>query len=276
LNLEYLIMATYAIGDIQGCFRTLQKLLKQIKFDQARDQLWLVGDLVNRGPHSLEVLRWAKSLGEQIKIVLGNHDLHLLARARGVARAKRKDTLEELLHAADRDELLDWLSHQPLFYQEAGYAMVHGGLAPAWSVEDAASLAREAEAALRSPLAPDLLATLSATGLHTWDPALPGLERLQMILRIFTRLRVCQLNGTMSFDFKGPPNEAPAGYFPWFEARDREYEEITIVSGHWAALGLHLQAGFIALDTACVWGGKLTAIRLEDRQIFQEPCADLP
>lgn len=266
-------MSTYAIGDIQGCFLTLQKLLKRIAFDPRRDRLWLVGDLVNRGPRSLEVLRWAQGLGDRIVAVLGNHDLHLLARAAGVTRPKRRDNLENILQALDREALLDWLRQLPLYHREGNLALVHGGLHPAWSLEEAETLAREAETALRGRKSKDALASIYTGRPEGWDPQSSGIPRLQAILHILTRIRICRPDGRLDFEFKGEPETAPKGYLPWYEIPHRR--TATVVFGHWAALGLRLMPDVLALDSGCVWGRELTALRLEDRKVFQEPCIDL-
>lgn len=267
-------MSTYAIGDIQGCFLTLERLLDAISFDPRRDRLWLVGDLVNRGPRSLEVLRWARDLGDRVVAVLGNHDLHLMARAAGVTSPKRRDSLERILQAPDREELLHWLGNLPLFYREGEMALVHGGIDPSWSLDDAANLAREAEEALSGPKFREALAALYRGKPLRWDPNLCGIERSQALLHIFTRIRVCRPDGELDFDFKGPPEEAPAGYLPWFQIPGRRSCEATLVFGHWAALGLRLMPGVLALDSGCVWGRELSALRLEDRSLFQQPCVD--
>lgn len=264
-------MSTYAIGDIQGCYLTLQKLLTQIRFNPAQDRLWLTGDLVNRGPRSLEVLRWAQSLGERLIAVLGNHDLHLLARAEGWAPPKKKDTLEEVLNAPDSKDLIHWLRHRPLLHREAGFLMIHGALDPSWSATEAETLAREAEAFLRGPRAGELLSQLTAPVPPSWDPALRNFSRIQLVVKILTRLRICKADGTLNFDFSDVPEAAPPGYLPWFEVSDRRHADHTVTFGHWAALGLRLQPGVIALDTGCVWGRYLTAYCLESAEVFQEP-----
>lgn len=267
-------MSTYAIGDIQGCFLTLQKLLERLAFDPGRDRLWLVGDLVNRGPRSLEVLRWAHDLGDRVVAVLGNHDLHLLARAAGVARPRRRDSLEEVLKAPDREALLDWLRQRPLLHREGELSLVHGGLDPSWSLEEAEGLAREAEGALRGPRCREALALIYSGRPERWESSATGAERLQSILHILTRIRVCHPDGRIDFAFKGEPEAAPQGFLPWYEIPGRKSRGATLVFGHWAALGLRLMPDALALDTGCAWGRELTALRLEDRQVFQEPCVD--
>lgn len=265
-------MATYAVGDIQGCGVELQQLLEQIRFDPAQDKLWLVGDLVNRGPDSLRVLRFIKSLGDSAITVLGNHDLHLLAVAKGAAELHRTDTLDEVLKAPDRDELLDWLRQQRLFHAENGYVLVHAGLLPQWSVEQAASLAREVETALRGGDYVTFLARMYGNAPHNWDDELTGYKRLRVIVNAFTRMRICTPQGAMEFKFKGELKDIPKGYLPWYEVPKRKNRDATVIFGHWSALGLKLEPRVIALDTGCLWGGPMSALRLEDRQLFQVAC----
>ncbi|MFO1462835.1 MAG: symmetrical bis(5'-nucleosyl)-tetraphosphatase [bacterium] len=268
-------MSTYAIGDIQGCFLTLQRLLEEIRFDPHQDRLWLVGDLVNRGPRSLEVLRWARGLGDRVVAVLGNHDLHLLARAAGVTGPKARDSLEPVLQAPDREDLLAWLRGLPLFHREGDYALVHGGLDPSWDLREAEARAREAESELRGKNVAANLAAIYAGHPERWEPDSRGTERIRAILHIFTRIRVCRPDGALDFQFKGPPEAAPQGYRPWYEAPLHRRSQATFVFGHWAALGLRLMPGALALDSGCVWGKSLSALRLEDRALFQVPCLDL-
>jgi len=265
-------MAIYAIGDIQGCFIELQQLLKQIRFDPSRDKLWMVGDLVNRGPGSLEVLRLVKSLGDSAITVLGNHDLHLLAVAEGAAELHHTDTLDEVLGAPDRDELLDWLRRQRLLHAEGGFVLVHAGLLPQWSVSQAASLAREVESALGGDDYATFLARMYGNAPHNWDDDLAGYKRLRVIVNAFTRMRICTPQGEMEFRFKGEVEHIPQGYLPWFEVPRRNSRDATVIFGHWSALGLKVTPHVIALDTGCLWGGPMTAIRLEDRQLFQVSC----
>jgi bis(5'-nucleosyl)-tetraphosphatase (symmetrical) len=265
-------MATYAIGDIQGCYAELRRLLEQIRFDPAQDQLWLVGDLVNRGPDSLQVLRFVKSLGDSAITVLGNHDLHLLAVAEGVAKLHRSDTLDELLNAPDRDELLTWLRQQRLFHAEGDYVLVHAGLVPQWSVEQAASLAREVENALRGDDYAVFFDRMYGNTPNCWNDALTGYKRLRIIVNAFTRMRICTPQGEMEFKFKGEIEKIPEGYMPWFDVPKRKSKDAIVIFGHWSALGLKLEPNIIALDTGCLWGGPMTAIRLEDRLLYQVGC----
>lgn len=262
-------MATYAIGDIQGCFSSLQRLLTQIQFDPAHDRLWFVGDLVNRGPDSLRVLRYIKGLGSSAVTVLGNHDLFLLAIDAGMAKPREKDTVQDVLAAPDRDELIDWLRHQRLFYREGQYVLVHAGLLPQWTVAEAETLARRTERYLQGSDAETFLRLVFETKGIQWSERLTGVTQAVAAIKVMTRLRVCTEDGTMDSTFTGPPDMAPAGYRPWFTIPNRRHAEATIICGHWAALGLHIEEKVIALDSGCVWGNRLTAVRLDDRQVFQ-------
>ncbi len=264
-------MATYAIGDIQGCYRTLERLLERIEFDSARDRLLLVGDLVNRGPHSADVLRWAMRNDRAVRTVLGNHDLHLIARALGAARRKKRDTLGDVLDAPNLHDMIDWLRTRPLAHRENGYLVVHAGLLPSWTVEDAERLSGEAEEALQSRDVVRILESLGEPPTRPWSEELTGLERLRLVFQGFTRLRTCTREGIPQLDFSGPPEEAPPGCRPWFAAPGRRSRDATVIFGHWAALGLYLAPRAIGLDTGAVWGNALTAIRLDDRTVFQEP-----
>jgi len=265
-------MAIYAVGDIQGCHAELVRLLDEIRFDETADKLWLVGDLVNRGPGSLEVLRLVKSLGKSAITVLGNHDLHLLAVAEGVAELHRTDTLDEVLKAPDRDELLHWLRNQRLLHAQDGYVLVHAGLLPQWDVAQAESLAREVEDALRADDHATFLARMYGNVPHRWEDDLSGYKRLRVIVNAFTRMRICTKEGEMEFKFKGEVENIPEGYLPWFDVPKRASRNATVIFGHWSALGLLLKKNVIALDTGCLWGGPMTAIRLEDGQLFQVSC----
>jgi bis(5'-nucleosyl)-tetraphosphatase (symmetrical) len=267
-------VATYAIGDVQGCYRTLQRLLERIHFDANADRLWMVGDLVNRGPRSLEVLRWARSLGERLTVVLGNHDLHLIGRAHGTRPPKRHDTLDEVLAAPDRDELIHWLRRRPLLHREGPFVLVHAGLLPPWTLEEAATLAREVEASLGGPRPKRLLKALAAGEPPAWHEGLDTTDRLRVGVQSFTRLRTCRTDGRVCERFTGPPDDAPEGCLPWFELRDDGATDTTVICGHWATLGLRMRPGLLAIDSGCVWGGTLTAVRLEDEEVFQEPLAD--
>ncbi len=266
-------MATYAIGDVQGCYAELCALLEKIGFDRRRDHLWFVGDLVNRGSGSLQTLRFVKGLGERAVTVLGNHDLHLIALACGHGRARGDDTLAAVLEAPDRDDLIAWLRTLPLLHVAESHVMVHAGLLPQWSVEKAGALAREVEEALRGPHHEEFLAQLYGSKPEVWNEQLEGVDRLRVIVNAMTRMRFCTPEGRMEFQAKGEASDAPPGYLPWFEVPGRRSAEATVVCGHWSALGLKLLPGLIALDAGCVWGGRLTAIRLQDRALYQVPCA---
>ena len=263
-------VATYAIGDVQGCFDTLQALLRRIAFDPARDRILLVGDLVNRGPKNVEVLRWAMAHGTRVRTVLGNHDMHLIGRHLGVVGAKRRDTVEDVMSAPDRDVLVGWLRAQPFALQEDGYLLVHAGLLPGWTVEKALALSAEVEAKIQSDDAMALLKLARERSPRRWDDALTGLERARVALQGFTVLRTVWRDGTPNSEYNGGPGGAPQGSKPWFLIEPENRHGGIVLFGHWAALGLHLGAREIGLDTGCVWGNLLTAMRLEDRAVFQE------
>lgn len=265
-------MATYAIGDVQGCYEEFQQLVELIGFNATRDKLWLVGDLVNRGPDSLILLRSIIKLGNAVIPVLGNHDLHLLLVAEGLTKQRSGDTLQGILDAPDRHDLLSWLRHQKLFYVEDEYALVHAGLLPSWDIRQTAELAQEVEAALCKENFHDFLTHLYGDEPNSWDDGLIGYDRLRVIINAMTRIRVCTPEGRMDFSYKGQPQSIPPGYLPWFEVPNRVSRSATIIFGHWSALGLQVRKNLIALDTGCLWGGKLTAIRLEDRKVFQVSC----
>lgn len=266
-------MATYAIGDIQGCYTTLTHLLQEIGFSSTRDRVWLVGDLINRGPDSLSVLRWAKQNEQSLQVVLGNHDLHSLAVAEGFAELHRFDTLQPLLQAEDSAELLAWLRGRDMAYAEDDYLMVHAGVLPQWSAAQTLALAGEVEAMLRSEDYLFFLARMYGNQPDHWQDDLQGLGRLRIITNALTRLRVCSPAGVMDFHFKGELDRIPDGLMPWFDVPGRKSADRTLVFGHWSALGLVLRDNLIALDTGCLWGGQLTALRMEDRRVYQVPCA---
>lgn len=268
-------MATYAIGDLQGCLDPLTRLLEYLDFSPANDRLWFVGDLVNRGPQSLEVLRFVKGLGAVAHTVLGNHDLHLVMQAAGYGKTNKEDTLEAILAAPDRDELLAWLRAQPLFHVENGWGMVHAGLLPAWDVAQAQALSDEVSAALTAPDYTEFLANMWGSEPDAWNDSLTGWDRLRVVVNAMTRMRFVTPDGRMEFrapGAKGPPERGPVGCLPWFDAPDRRSADHAIVCGHWSALGFRQTDNLLALDSGCLWGGSLTAVRLEDRRVFQIPC----
>ena len=265
-------MSTYAIGDIQGCLEPLERLIEHCRFDPAQDALWFVGDLVNRGPQSLEVLRYVKKLGDLAVVVLGNHDFHALVVAAGHAKQHRGDTLDALLAAPDRDELLDWLRRRPLIHCENGWLMVHAGLLPSWSVSRAQALAREVEAVLRGDRCDEFLRVLYGDQPDRWSDGLAGYDRLRVIVNAMARMRICTPDGRMEFTHSGEPGDIPPGFMPWFEVPQRASAGTPILFGHWSAHGLIVRSDLVALDTGCLWGRSLTAMRLEDRAIFEMPC----
>lgn len=266
-------MAIYLIGDIQGCCDPLDQLLEKIQFDPARDHLWVAGDLVNRGHHSLRTLRRLHGLKEAVTIVLGNHDLHLLAVAEGAIRPGKHDTLDEILQAPDRATLLHWLRQQRLAYFAHNVLLVHAGVLPQWDVPTILRLAGEVEATLRGENYQYFLENMYGDHSNHWDESLQGMARLRTITNALTRLRVCTQEGTMEFDTKYGAETAPPGFMPWFEIPHRATRDIRVAFGHWSTLGLRIEENLIALDTGCVWGGQLTALRLEDNAVFQVTCA---
>jgi bis(5'-nucleosyl)-tetraphosphatase (symmetrical) len=265
-------MATYAIGDIQGCFEALQRMLDLVGFEPTEDTLWFVGDIVNRGPDSLAALRFIKDLGERAVTVLGNHDLHLLTVAAGYAHLHRGDTLQDILDAPDREDLLQWLRTRKLMHAQDGWAMVHAGLLPQWSVGRALELAREVEQVLAGADHLELLRSLYGNQPDAWHDDLAGADRLRVIVNAMTRLRLCTRTGTMEFKHKSAPRALPAGYFPWYAVPGRASAGQPIVFGHWSTLGLHASQDVVALDSGCLWGNALSAMRLHDRKIFQIDC----
>ena len=271
-------MPTYAIGDVQGCYRELRLLLRECGFDARRDRLWFVGDLVNRGPASLEVLRFVADLGDRAQTVLGNHDLHLVASARGIRPLRAKDTFWDVLDAADGEALVDWLRERPVIHRdpERGYVMIHAGIAPAWTIDDALVHGAELSRALRAPDHARLLSGMYGNEPDAWRESLAGLDRLRFITNTFTRMRYCRRDGRLDFSETGPPGTQDPSLAPWFELRDAGADGVRIVFGHWATLqveaalsrDLHVRH----VDTGCVWGGSLTALRLEDDREFSVGC----
>jgi len=258
-------VAVYAIGDVQGCFDELKALLALIEFDSQRDRLWFAGDLVNRGPQSLEVLRFVKGLGDSAITVLGNHDLHLLAVVQGRRPPHAKDRMEPVLNAPDRDELCDWLRRRPLFHRDErlGYVMLHAGLPPQWSLDEAQQRAAEVEQVLRSEASAEFINHMYGNEPAQWSPQLSGWERLRFITNCFTRLRFCDEAGRLELNEKGAPGSQPHGFQPWFDLRGAQQDSLDILFGHWSTLGMRLPGNVHALDTGCVWGGHLSALRLD-------------
>lgn len=270
-------MAVYAIGDVQGCHRELQQLLAYLHFDPRRDRLWFAGDLVNRGPQSLEVLRFVRNLGEAALTVLGNHDLHLLAAADDPARLKKHDTLQPIFDAPDRDVLLDWLRHQPLLHHDTqlGYTLVHAGLPPQWDLHQAQACAREVETQVRSATHAAYFAQMYGDAPERWSAELVGWERLRFITNCLTRLRYCTSDGRLGLAHKGAPGSQPAGLYPWFEV-PRRSRDLRILFGHWSTLGPRTAPGIYPLDSGCLWGGQLTAFQLDGEPRWTRiPCAGM-
>ena len=262
-------MATYAIGDIQGCYHAFMALLVRLQFNPKRDQLWLVGDMINRGSGSLEVLRWCYQNQENIKVVLGNHDLHALAVLHELKAEHKSDTLQAIFHAPDRAVLLIWLRNQPLMIVENGYVMLHAGLLPQWTIDGALSYAGEVESVLQNDNYQHFLANMYGSLPNQWHDNLTGMDRLRIITNAFTRMRICTAAGEMEFAFKGELPNIPAGYMPWFDVPNRQSQNAKIICGHWSALGLRQRNNIFALDTGCLWGGRLTAMCLETQAITQ-------
>lgn len=262
----------YVIGDVQGCAEPLQALLAQCAFDPGQDRLWLAGDLINRGPGNVAVLRYLRSLGERATCILGNHDFFFLAVVAGAVEQGADDTLHDLLEAPDLEVLVDWLRRLPLLHVEEGFAMVHAGLLPQWSIAQAQSLAREVEVALRGDDWKAFLRNLWGGKPNVWRDDLQGPDRLRIIVNSLCRLRFLRPDGSIDLKPKGRPEETP-GHLPWYEAADARWRSHTIFHGHWSALGFRQTGQVIALDSGCVWGGALTAWRLEDSAVFQLSCA---
>jgi len=260
-------MAVYAIGDIQGCFDELIKLLEVVRFDPQQDQIWLAGDLVNRGPKSLDTLRFVQQLGEQsAKVVLGNHDLHMLAHAAGNNEfTHRLDTIEPVLTAEDSDELINWLRHQPLFYhdRELQFSMVHAGLPPEWSIDEALERAAEVETVLQSDNWREFFKHMYGNKPKRWSTELTGWDRLRFITNCFTRLRYCHEDGSLALKFKGAPKDKPVDQKPWFMMPNRASINDKIVFGHWSQLGTGQYDNVFSLDSGAVWGEQLTAVRID-------------
>ncbi len=264
----------YLIGDLQGCCGSLENLLAQIDFSPSRDHLYFLGDLINRGPSSLQTLRRLQGMGQSATCLLGNHDLHFLAVLNGTRTLNRGDTLTELIDAPDRASLVDWLRGQRLAVFEQGWLMVHAGVVPQWTLADALALANEVEQCLRSSDLPDFLAVMYGNEPNCWDPSLSGFARLRFAVNVLTRIRFCTLTGALDMSIKDGKAQTPPGLCRWFEAPHRRTSHVPIAFGHWSTLGLINQPHLLSLDTGCVWGGKLTAARLsnEGTEIFQVQC----
>ncbi len=264
----------YLIGDLQGCCDALEQLLQKADFSPSRDHAYFLGDLVNRGPASLTTLRRLHGLGSAATCLLGNHDLHLLAVAHGVRHAGRSDTLAELLQAPDRHALIDWLRLQRMAHHAHGWLMVHAGVAPQWSLATTLQLAGEVEQHLRSPQLVDFLRVMYGNEPSRWDAGLQGDARLRLAVNVLTRIRFCSADGTLDLKTKEGAGAAPAGFYPWFEAPGRQTAGVPVAFGHWSTLGLINRPDLLALDTGCVWGGQLTAVRVEGdtREVIQVPC----
>ena len=273
-------MTTYAIGDIQGCFDALMKLLKEIRFNPDSDQLWFVGDLVNRGPKSLEAIRFVKELGDGAVVTLGNHDLHLLAIAYGHRDIHAKnDTMHDIVAAPDFDDICDWLRHRPLLHHDndLGYTMVHAGLPPQWDLARATQCANEVQQVLRSDMIEGFLANMYGNKPSKWSNTLSSWDRLRFITNSFTRLRFCDAKGKQNFKYNQGPGTQPEHLMPWFAVPGRKNADLKIIFGHWAALGHYTAPNIYALDSGCVWGGKLTAMKVMPKpEYYQVSCNHSP
>jgi bis(5'-nucleosyl)-tetraphosphatase (symmetrical) len=275
-------MALYLIGDVQGCNAALQRLLDEISFSPSRDTLFFLGDLVNRGPDSAGVLRRLMSYGTAVQCVLGNHDLHLLAAAHGARKPSRKDTLNGVLNAPDRAAMLDWLRWQPMAilrqHYDTDYLMVHAGVLPAWSATKTMALAEEVEAVLRGPDLPEFLHQMYGNAPNGWNDKLIGMDRLRVIVNTLTRLRFCTPAGEMEFSVSDGPDAAPPGFLPWFDVPDRQSADVCVAFGHWSTMGWLDRTDVLSLDTGCVWGGCLSALKLAQdkhgptRELIQVAC----
>lgn len=267
-------MATYLIGDIQGCYAPLQRLLKKIRFDPASDRLWSCGDLVNRGGRSLEVLRLLHSIEKNVVVTLGNHDLYLLSENQLCPDGKSKNKeFRTILKSRDRKPLLAWLQRQPLAHwsDEHQLLMMHAGVVPQWTAQDTLDHAAEVEEVLRSPNSAEFLSRVGKTSARRWRDNRTGMARLKLITAILTRIRFCDAHGKAIWSASGPPGSQPKAYLPWFKHKGRATRDVRIAFGHWAALGVRIKKRYIALDSGCVWGGRLSAFRLDDDTLFQVP-----
>jgi bis(5'-nucleosyl)-tetraphosphatase (symmetrical) len=265
-------MTTYAVGDVQGCHPRLLELIQRAESAAEQPTYVFLGDLVNRGPQSLATLNYIRTLGKRAKVTLGNHDLHLLAAAHGIRKSSQSDTLDEILNSPESNELLDWLRQRPLALFENGHLFVHAGVVPQWTAEQTIDLAHEVETALGGPHWVDFLREMYGNTPAKWGDALSGIDRLRCIVNALTRIRFCTPDGTMEFATKEGSEANLPGHMPWFDVPDRKTENVTVVFGHWSTLGLVMRPNLIGLDTGCVWGGKLSAINLENRQLIQVDC----
>lgn len=265
-------MAAYAIGDVQGCYGELRLLLDTVAFDPSRDRLYFVGDIVNRGPQSLETVRFIKNLGEAAETVLGNHDLHLLAVAHGASKTKRRDTFGDILGAPDREELLDWLRRRPLLHSVGEFYLIHGGLPPQWDMATAIRCAREVEEVLRGEGSGEFFSHMYGDAPTRWSEDLAGWPRIRFITNCLTRLRYCDADGVLDLREKLGPGTQAGHLLPWFRVPGRASAGQKIVFGHWSTLGFHQENDCVCLDTGCLWGGELTALRLEDGERFSVGC----
>lgn len=270
-------MAIYAIGDVQGCYEELQALLKQINFNANKDTLWFAGDIINRGPHSLQTLRFIQALGANAITVLGNHDLHTLAVANGRGKQGKKDTIKDILEAPDRDKLLDWLLHRPLMHYDhkLNVCLVHAGIHPQWTVEQALDHASEVEAILQGEKSHEFFHHMYGDKPPKWSDKLDGWDRLRFITNVFTRMRYCDEKGRLALRDKGAPGNQPNGIIPWFKVKKRKTLNTRIIFGHWSTLPNPKIENLFPLDTGCLWGGKLTAIKVDESmtEISQIPCS---
>ena len=271
-------MSAYAIGDVQGCYSELQNLLNEINFDERRDELWFTGDLVNKGPKSLQTLRFIKALGVNAKITLGNHDLHLLAVAKNIQPLLKKDTIQEILAADDVKELIDWLKSRPLLITDdnLNFTMVHAGLPPQWSLENAKEFAKECELILQSEKINKLLAEMYGDTPNIWVNSLQDYAKQRFIINCFTRIRFCNSDGMLDFDAKVAPGKQNTSLIPWYSLPNRKTKDNKIIFGHWSTVHIGNEKNFkqynvYPIDTGCLWGGRLTAMRLEDEKVFSVP-----
>ncbi len=268
-------MATYVIGDVQGCYDPLRRLLDKLNIDLTQDQLWFAGDLINRGPKSLETLQFIISLGDNARSVLGNHECHFLATARGYKKPHRSDTFAAILASDNAEELIQWVRSRPFFYtdKKLGYSMLHAGVPPQWSLSDVKQYATELETVFQGDHLDDFLANMYGSEPSLWTPKLIGNERLRFIINCFTRLRYCNLDGRLNLNVKGMPKPQEKNLIPWFQAPNRQTVNEKIIFGHWSTLGLHQENNTTCIDTGCLWGGQLTAIKLgEPEQFISTDC----